>query len=202
MSHAVLIDEIANELGSWPGVQIERRSDGAAVVRYEQLELGVLARDRGVAQLRFSPSEREELVEHGDAEPADSTLDSSMVSHDVHGPADVSAVLELFERRYRDLRGEEEPYSAQAPAASVSDESILGRIETLVGEEHTLLGRERSDAADPQALEDDGRRLQELSIELDRCWDLLRQRRARREMGQDPDEARARDASTVERYLQ
>ena len=84
----------------------------------------------------------------------------------------------------------------------MDDQSILGRIEALVGEEHALLGRERDDAIDGEALEDDRRRLQEVSIELDTCWDLLRQRRARREVGQDPDEAHARDADTVERYLQ
>jgi hypothetical protein len=41
-----------------------------------------------------------------------------------------------------------------------------------------------------------------VSVELDRCWDLLRQRRARRSAGQNPDEAHARDGETVERYLQ
>jgi Protein of unknown function (DUF2630) len=85
---------------------------------------------------------------------------------------------------------------------NMDDESILGRIEELVGEEHALLGREQDDALDTEALEADARRLKELSIELDRCWDLLRQRRARRETGQDPDEAQARDAGTVEGYLQ
>jgi Protein of unknown function (DUF2630) len=84
----------------------------------------------------------------------------------------------------------------------MDDQSILGRIEALVGEEHALLGREQDDAIDGEALEDDRRRLQKVSIELDTCWDLLRQRRARREVGQDPDEAHARDADTVERYLQ
>jgi hypothetical protein len=39
---SALVDEIANELDSWPGVHIERRADGTALVRYEQLELGVL----------------------------------------------------------------------------------------------------------------------------------------------------------------
>jgi hypothetical protein len=61
-------------------------------------------------------SEHDELIEHGDAEPADSTLDPHGVSHGVHGPADVTAVLELFDRRYRDLRGEDDPYSSQDPA--------------------------------------------------------------------------------------
>jgi Family of unknown function (DUF5519) len=113
---AALVDEIANELDSWPGVSVERRSDGAALVRYEHHELGVLDRDRGVAELPFLGSEYDELIEHGDAEPADSALDPHGVSHGVHGPADVTAVLALFDRRYRDLRGEDDPYSSQDPA--------------------------------------------------------------------------------------
>ncbi len=110
---AALVDEIANELASWPGIRIERREDGAALVRYEHSELGVLHRDRGVAELPLLGAERDELVERGDAEPADLTPDSSGVSHGVHGPADVTAVLELFDRRYRDVRGEDDPYSSQ-----------------------------------------------------------------------------------------
>jgi Family of unknown function (DUF5519) len=113
---SALVDEIANELDTWPGVRIERRSDGAALVRYEQLDLGVLDRDRGVVELRFSRPKHDELVERGDAEPADSMPGSEVVSHDVEGPADVTAVLELFDRRYRDLRGEDDPYSSQDPA--------------------------------------------------------------------------------------
>jgi Protein of unknown function (DUF2630) len=84
----------------------------------------------------------------------------------------------------------------------MEDQSVRGRIEALVGEEHDLLGREEGDAVDSEALEADRRRLREVSIELDGCWDLLRQRRARRDAGQDPEEARARDAGTVEKYLQ
>ncbi len=110
-----LVDEVANELATWPGVQIERRGDGAFVVRYEHSELGVLYRDRGAAELPFLASEHDELIEHGDAEPADVTPGSSGVSHSVQGPADVTAVLELFDRRYRDVRGEDEPYSSEDP---------------------------------------------------------------------------------------
>jgi hypothetical protein len=84
----------------------------------------------------------------------------------------------------------------------MSDETILSRVEALVDEEHTLLRREEDDAADAPALEEDRRRLGQISVELDRCWDLLRQRRARRSAGDDPDGASARDAETVERYLQ
>jgi hypothetical protein len=84
----------------------------------------------------------------------------------------------------------------------VDDAPVLGRIESLVQEEHALLSREQDDAASDDALAGDRQRLEQISIELDRCWDLLRQRRARRDAGQDPDDARARDADTVERYLQ
>ena len=84
----------------------------------------------------------------------------------------------------------------------MSDESILARIEALVQEEHALQSREASDSKDTDALAEDRTRLDGLSIELDRCWDLLRQRRARRDAGQNPDEAEVRDEDTVERYLQ
>jgi len=83
-----------------------------------------------------------------------------------------------------------------------SDESIQSRIEALVREEHELLEREGSDATSDSALAADRERRERVSVELDRCWDLLRQRRARRSAGQNPDEAEPRDADTVERYLQ
>jgi hypothetical protein len=116
MSHAApLVDEVANELATWPGVRIERREDGAAVVRYEQSTLGFLYRERGAAELPVLDVEHDELIEHGDAEPADATPDSSGVSHDLRGPSDVTAVLELFDRRYREVRGDDPPYSSQDP---------------------------------------------------------------------------------------
>jgi Luciferase len=111
----VLIDELANELATWPGVRIERRSDGAAVVAYEHAELGVLYPDRAIAELPFVIDERDSLIEHGDAEPAGATDESVGVSHSVHGPSDVTAVLELFDRRYRDVRGDAGPYSTRDP---------------------------------------------------------------------------------------
>lgn len=113
---SAFVDEIANELNTWPGVRIERRTDGAALVRYERAELGVLYPDRGVAELPVLEVEHDELVEHGDAEPAQTTPGSSGVSHSLRGPSDVTAVLELFDRRYRDIRGEGEPYSSEDPA--------------------------------------------------------------------------------------
>jgi len=84
----------------------------------------------------------------------------------------------------------------------MADESILARIEKLVQEEHSLIGKEQTDAKRDDALADDRARLEQVSVELDRCWDLLRQRRALRSAGEDPREAEARDADTVERYLQ
>lgn len=84
----------------------------------------------------------------------------------------------------------------------VSDESIATRIEALVAEEHGLRNREQADSDNPDALDADNDRLQAVQVELDRCWDLLRQRRALREAGEDPDQAQARDADTVERYWQ
>jgi hypothetical protein len=84
----------------------------------------------------------------------------------------------------------------------MSDESITARIERLVSEEHELRTREQSDNMNDDALEADQQRLRNVEVELDRCWDLLSQRRALRDAGADPDEAHARDADTVERYLQ
>ena len=84
----------------------------------------------------------------------------------------------------------------------MSDESIAARIERLVTEEQDLRRRERQDSPDADALEGDRERLRAVEVELDRCWDLLRQRRAREEFGLDPDDASARGADTVEHYEQ
>jgi hypothetical protein len=84
----------------------------------------------------------------------------------------------------------------------MSDESIAARIERLVAEEHELRGSEERDRRDPSALEADEDRLRALEVELDRCWDLLRRRRAMRSAGGDPEQLEARDAETVERYQQ
>jgi len=84
----------------------------------------------------------------------------------------------------------------------MTDERIADRIERLVAEEHELRTREQAERNDDDALDADRARLSELAIELDRCWDVLRQRRALRGAGGDPDDASARDANTVESYLQ
>jgi hypothetical protein len=77
----------------------------------------------------------------------------------------------------------------------MDDSDILARIRALVDEEHSL-------ADDDELPEDRRRRRQELEAQLDQCWDLLRQRQAKREFGRDPDEAQARSTQNVEGYLQ
>jgi hypothetical protein len=84
----------------------------------------------------------------------------------------------------------------------VSDESIAARIDKLVAEEHELRRREQGERTDTERLESDRERLAALEVELDRCWDLLRQRRALREAGANPEDAHVRDGDTVEHYLQ
>ena len=112
---APFIDELANELVTWPGVRLMRRSDGAAVACYQHSELGVLYEEPGVVELSFLGFEHDELIERGEAEPAELTPESVGVSHEVHGPEDVTEVLELFDRRYREVRGADEPYSSEDP---------------------------------------------------------------------------------------
>jgi hypothetical protein len=80
----------------------------------------------------------------------------------------------------------------------MDDAEVIRRIGALVDEEHAL---ERSvGAGGPD--EDEARRLREVEVALDQCWDLLRQRRARRQTGADPDEAQVRPPDVVERYQQ
>ena len=81
----------------------------------------------------------------------------------------------------------------------MADDQISDHIESLVKEEHELLHRAESD----HGLDEAGHaRMQQVQVELDQCWDLLRQRRALREAGKDPDAAHARDPEVVERYEQ
>jgi len=80
----------------------------------------------------------------------------------------------------------------------MDDAQIHGSIENLVAEEHELWSRESSGTA----TDDDRRRLEQIRLSLDQCWDLLRQRRARRDAGQDPDTAASRPHEVVERYEQ
>jgi hypothetical protein len=74
----------------------------------------------------------------------------------------------------------------------MADDDVLARISALVAEEHHLSGSGADAAA----------RRRELEEQLDQCWDLLRQRQAKREFGEDPSQAQARPISEVEHYQQ
>ena len=80
----------------------------------------------------------------------------------------------------------------------MDDAEVIRHIGALVDEEHEL---ERTQAASGPDEEAEGR-LREIDVALDQCWDLLRQRRARREMGDDLDDATVRPPEIVERYQQ
>ena len=77
----------------------------------------------------------------------------------------------------------------------MDEKDILSRISTLVDEEHKL--REGAEHTDEQRT-----RMNEIEASLDQCWDLLRQGRAKRQYGEDPDEAKPRPEPQVEGYLQ
>jgi uncharacterized protein DUF2630 len=81
----------------------------------------------------------------------------------------------------------------------MDDAQILSQVEHLVDEEHKLRRRVSNGEL---SSDQEQARLRAVETLLDRCWDLLRQRRARREVGSDPDEAEPRPASQVEGYLQ
>ncbi|HEX9298709.1 MAG TPA: DUF2630 family protein [Actinomycetota bacterium] len=79
----------------------------------------------------------------------------------------------------------------------MEDKNLLEHINELATEEHDLFQKEsRGDAT-----EADVERLRHLEVTLDQSWDLLHQRRARRDAGLDPDEAKERDEKTVEGYV-
>jgi hypothetical protein len=78
-------------------------------------------------------------------------------------------------------------------ALHTTDKRVLNHIEQLVAEEKELYAR--SELSDAQR-----NRLTTINVELDQFWDLLRQRRALREFGRDPDEAEVRPAKVVENY--
>jgi hypothetical protein len=80
----------------------------------------------------------------------------------------------------------------------MDDPQIHESIEQLVAEEHELWERE----AAGKATEADRQRLEQIKVSLDQCWDFLRQRRALREAGRDPDAADVRRPEVVEGYEQ
>jgi flagellar biosynthesis/type III secretory pathway chaperone len=73
------------------------------------------------------------------------------------------------------------------------DQDVMNNIQRLVNEEHELFER-------GSLTGDEQKRLQKIQVELDQCWDLLRQRRARREFGEGPDQAHVRPPEVVEKY--
>ena len=81
----------------------------------------------------------------------------------------------------------------------MEENDILQQIQGLVDREHQLRSAAQSGEL---RLDQERAQLQQLEESLDQCWDLLRQRRARREYGQDPDGAKARPVAEVESYLQ
>jgi hypothetical protein len=74
-----------------------------------------------------------------------------------------------------------------------TDQSVLKHIKVLAAEEHRLFEQE-------SLAEADSARLKKIQVELDQCWDLLRQRQAKRSAGQDPNEAHVRPPRIVENY--
>jgi hypothetical protein len=79
----------------------------------------------------------------------------------------------------------------------VDDKKITENIDALAREEHELFERE----SHGKATDADRARLLHLQGTLDQCWDLLRQRRAKRAAGQDPNEAHVRDERTIKNYI-
>lgn len=80
----------------------------------------------------------------------------------------------------------------------MNDQEIVQRIHQLVEDEHRLNAHHEGEFAS----DEDRQRMRELEVALDQCWDLLRQRRARREAGLSPDEASVRSEGVVEGYQQ
>ena len=80
----------------------------------------------------------------------------------------------------------------------MNDADIVHRIGVLADEEHSLERSHEGEEFSEQELE----RLREIEVTLDQCWDLLRQRRARRAAGQDPDDVAVRSEEVVEHYRQ
>jgi hypothetical protein len=80
----------------------------------------------------------------------------------------------------------------------VDDQQVLNHIDELVQEEERLLHAHESDGLSPE----EHTKLEQVRVQLDQTWDLLRQRRSLRQYGENPDEASVRDAGTVEDYEQ
>lgn len=88
--------------------------------------------------------------------------------------------------------------TAEDKETVVDDAEIVRRIGELADQEHLLERAHEGESRTPEQIEE----LRRIEVTLDQCWDLLRQRRARRAAGQDPDEVAARPESVVENYRQ
>ena len=77
----------------------------------------------------------------------------------------------------------------------MEDSKVLQHIKKLVETEKSLYSKSNLDDQEKQ-------RLHQMNVELDQCWDLLRQRRALRDAGKNPDEADVRPPDIVENYTQ
>jgi hypothetical protein len=80
----------------------------------------------------------------------------------------------------------------------MDDQDVIGRINQLAHEEHTLWEKESKG----EATDADRSRLRQIQVTLDQCWDYLNQRRALRDARLNPEDAEVRDPNTVERYLE
>jgi hypothetical protein len=81
----------------------------------------------------------------------------------------------------------------------VEDDQVIASIDSLVEEEHQLYARK---SEGEELTDEEHERLKAIEVRLDQCWDLLRQRRARRSAGQDPETAHTRPTDVVEHYQQ
>src|SRR5437588_479475 len=109
--------------------------------------------------------------------------------------------LRLAQRFLLEMHGAQFSERARAfytsEVGEMDDSTILQRIGQLVDDEHRLYSKGEDDHG---LSEDEEARLRGIEVALDQCWDLLQQRRARREFGLNSDDAKVRDATTVERY--
>lgn len=80
----------------------------------------------------------------------------------------------------------------------MNDQELLSRINQLVEEEHELLRQE----AEGKLVDPNNERMKQIEVMLDQAWDLLRQRRAKRDFGADPEQAHVRPPEIVENYDQ
>jgi hypothetical protein len=109
-------------------------------------------------------------------------------------PGRIFAAARTVERQLNPDSTNWRPSMEKPPAKRQSEHQVLGHIQDLVDEEHRLLAKGALEAPDHD-------RLAHVQVELDQCWDLLRQRRARSETGGDPEAAEVRPPDVVERYV-